>query len=67
MGHQDQKAQKEVEPEKIAFMTKQELAVWYGVSPKTIQKYCGMINIETNGMRLSPKQVRKFVEHFGRP
>ena len=52
---------------RIPFKTKQELAYEYQVSYITILRYCRMIGIETDGRALSPKQVRKFYDHFGEP
>ena len=56
--------EREIKP---AFMSKQELAALYGLSRSTIQRYCRMIKIETEGKLLSPNNVRKFIEHFGMP
>ena len=52
---------------KISFKTKQQLAYEYELSYNSILRYCRMIGIETDKRPLTPKQVRRFYEHFGEP
>jgi len=47
--------------------SKTELAFEYNVSRNTILEWCKRIKIITDRNRLTPKQVRKFYEHYGPP
>lgn len=46
------------------FITKQELADAIGVHRNTIGRYLKQIGITTERRRLSPKQVKTFMEHY---
>mgnify|MGYP001153369951 CR=1 FL=1 len=49
------------------FITKRELADAYMVTDNTIRSYLRAINIDTQGKRLTPAQVREFIDRFGEP
>ncbi|MEN7547815.1 helix-turn-helix domain-containing protein [Rapidithrix thailandica] len=50
----------------MSMITRKEMADMYGVSYSTIRRYLKAIGID-NPRRISPKEMKQFVEHYGEP
>lgn len=56
------------QPSRITSRTKKEMRNLYGISKDTFRKWMRLAAIEiTNDHYLTPDEVRRFMDHHGRP